>query len=198
VSSLNEVAQLAAVRMGSEVKITSLDDDRPTARALKAVWDIERRATIRDGSFNFSARRGPLAQVAVADTALIWPYLAAYELPADALRLIELLNSDARANFQLEGRQVLCNATAPLYARWSIDVPEPAEWDDQFAEAFACRLAWKCGRRVVGSEFDTQNAEREYWIAIGKAKGVDAKENPPIDTEESDWILARFGGGRLL
>lgn len=196
-SSLIDVAQLAAVRMGSEVKITSLDDERPTARALRAVWDIERKATIRDGSFNFSARRGPLAQVDVPDIALIWPFLAAYELPAEALRLIEILNSDVRANFQVEGRQVLCNATAPLYARWSIDVPEPAEWDDQFAEAFACRLAWKVGRRVVGSEFDTQAAWREYQMAISAAKGVDAKENPPIDTEESDWILARFGGGRL-
>ena len=197
-SSLNEVAQLAAVRMGSEVKITSLDDDRPTARALRAVWDIERRATIRDGSFNFSARRGPLAQIDVPDLALIWPYVAAYEMPAEALRLIELLNSDVRADYQLEGQQVLCNATAPLYARWSIDVPEPASWDDQFAEAFACRLAWKCGRRVIGSEFDTQAMWAEYQRAMGAAKAVDAKENPPIDQEESDWVLARFGGGRML
>lgn len=197
-SSLNEVAQLAAVRMGSEVKITSLDDDRPTARALRAVWDIERRATIRDGSFNFSARRGPLGKLDVADTALIYPYGAAFEMPADAVRLIELLDSSARLDYQIEGRQVLCNATAPLYARWSIDVPEPAEWDDQFAEAFACRLAWKCGRRVVGSEFDTQAAWTEYTRAISGAKSTDAKENPPIDQEESDWILARFGGGRLV
>jgi len=197
VSSLNEVAQLAAVLIGSEVKITSLDDDRPTARTLRAVWDIERRATIRDGSFNFSARRGPLGQLDVPDVAMIYPYGAAFELPADAVRLIELLDSTARLDYQVEGRQVLCNATGPLYARWSIDIPEPAEWDDQFAEAFACRLAWKCGRRVVGGEFDTEAAEARYRRAIGGAKMTDAKENPPIDQEESDWVLARFGGGRL-
>lgn len=197
-SSLNEVAQLAAVRMGSEVKITSLDDDRPTARALRAVWDIERRATIRDGSWNFAARRGPLAQVTVDDPALIYPYLTAFKMPADAIKLIELLNSDVRANYQLEGRQVLCSTTPPLYARWAIDVPEPGQWDDQFAEAFACRLAWKCGKRVIGSDFDTAGMWREYQMAISAAKGSDAKENPPIDPDESDWVLARYGGGRLL
>ena len=197
-ASLNQVAQLAAVRMGSEVKITSLDDDRPTARALRAVWDIERRATIRDGSFNFSARRGALGQLDIPDLALIYPYTCAFEMPAEALRLIELLNSIARLDYQLEGRRVLCNVSGPLYARWSIDVDEPAEWDDQFAEAFACRLAWVCGERVIGNAFDTQAAEARYLRAVGGAKMADAKENPPIEHEESDWVLARFGGGRLL
>jgi hypothetical protein len=191
-ASETDIANLAAVKIGSETRITSLDDNRPLARTLSAVWDIERRATLRDGSFNFSARRGALAQIDIADKTTIYPYSAAFELPTDALRLIEVLNPEVRDSYQLEGRQILADTTGPLYARWIIDVEEPASWDDAFAEAFACRLAWRCGKKVIGGNFDSNGAWQEYQAAIGAAKGVDAKENPPIEQEESDWVLARF------
>ena len=191
-ASESQIANLAAARIGSETRITSLDDNRPLARTLSAVWDIERKATLRDGAFNFAARRGALPQIDIADIATIYPYQAAFELPSDALRLIEVLNLEVRDSYQLEGKMILADTTGPLYARWIIDVTEPALWDDAFAEAFACRLAWKCGRKVIGANFDTNGAWQEYQAAIGAAKGVDAKENPPIEQEESDWVLARF------
>lgn len=193
-SSETEVANLAAIKMGSSATIVSLDDDRKVARTLKAVWGIERRATLRDGSFNFAARRGTLAKVAGVDTVSIYPFAAAFQLPADALRLIEVLNSQARENYQIEGARVLCNSSGPLYARWIADVDEPAAWDDAFAEAFACRLAWRCGREIVGTDFDVSSAWREYQMAIGAAKRVDARENPPIAQEECDWVMARYTG----
>lgn len=193
-SSETEVANMAALRMGSSATIVSLDDDRKAPRTLKAVWAMQRRATLREGSFNFSARRGTLAKVSAVSANDIYPYSAAFAEPADCLRLIEILNSELRASYQLEGGRVLCNSAGPVYARWIVDVPEPASWDDAFAEAFACRLAWKCGKDIVGEDFDVAGAWREYQNAISGAKRVDARENPPIAQEESDWILARMGG----
>ncbi|OYW47912.1 MAG: hypothetical protein B7Z36_01325 [Novosphingobium sp. 12-63-9] len=178
--------------MGASATILSLDDDKKVARTLKAVWAVQRRATIRDGSFNFAARRGTLAKLNAVPATEIYPFAAAFELPADALRLFEILNSEVRDKYQLEGRRVLCDATGPLYARWAIDVPEPAHWDDAFAEAFACRLAWKCGKEVQGADFDVRAAWSEYQEALSGTKRVDARENPPIGQEESSWILARY------
>lgn len=192
-ASETEVANMAAIKMGASAVILSLDDDRKVARTLKAVWAAQRRATIREGSFNFAARRGTLAKLSTVPETERYPYEAAFELPADTLRLIEVLNSEARDKYQLEGRRVLCNSAGPLYARWSIDVPEPANWDDAFAEAFACRLAWKCGKEVSGGDFDERAAWAEYKDALSGTKRVDARENPPIDQEESSWILARYG-----
>lgn len=190
-----DVANLTAARLGSPTRIVSLrDDDRKLARTLRDVWDIERRATIRDGSWNFATRRGTLQRLADVPAAECYPYSAAFALPQDALKLIELLDPIVRASYQYEGGRVLCNAAGPLYARWSVDVPEAANWDDAFAEAFACRLAWKSGKSIVGEDFDTAGAWKEYQAAITGAKGVDARENPPIEQEESDWILARLRG----
>ncbi|WP_408590090.1 hypothetical protein [Novosphingobium sp.] len=193
-STETDVANLAAARIGSETRISSLDDDRPLARTLKAVWSIERRATIRAGAWNFAARRGALAQLADLTAAETYPYAAAFEMPSDALRLLEVLDPVARDDYQREGKRVLCNVSGPLYARWLIDVPEASNWDDDFAEAFACRLAWKCGRKIYGGDFDDVKAWKEFEAAISKAAGADAMENPPIEQEESDWILARLGG----
>lgn len=193
-ASETEVANMAAIKMGSSATIVSLDDDRKVARTLKAVWAMQRRATLREGSFNFSARRGTLAKDATASATEIFPYSGAFREPSDSLRLIEILNSELRSDYQLEGGRVLCHSAGPVYARWIIDVPEPANWDDAFAEAFACRLAWKCGKEIVGEDFDAPNAWREYQAASLGAKRVDARENPAIAQEECDWVLARLGG----
>lgn len=188
-----QIANLAAMRCMSTTRITSLDDNRPLAIRLKAIWDIERRATLRDGSFNFAARRGTLGQLVVTSTAEVYPYMSAFELPAECLRLIEILHDSVRKDYRLEGRRVLCNVNGPLYARWITDVTEPAEWGDAFADAFAWRLARNVGPGSYGEGFDAAAAERQYQMAIVRAKGVDAKEDPPQSQEESDWILARLG-----
>jgi len=193
-SSLIEVANMAGQLIGSETRLASLDDNKNLASTLKEAWDIQRRATLRDGSFNFSTTRGAIP-AGVDASVSTYPYASFFPLPAPALRLIELLDPIARLDYQLEGRNILANVSGPLYARWIIDVPEPANWDDAFAEAFACRLAWKCGRKLAGSAFDVLEAEKAYQMSNNSAAHVDAIENPPMEQEESDWVLARLGFG---
>ena len=43
------IANMAAARIGTETRISSPDDDRFVARTIKAAWDIQRQAAIRDG-----------------------------------------------------------------------------------------------------------------------------------------------------
>lgn len=193
-----EIANLVAVRMGSPARVTSLDDDRTLARTLKAVWATERQATIRDGSWNFAAARDALAALAPDSGVVIHPWTYAYRLPAQCLRLIEVLGV-ARADYSREGDNlILCDAPAPLYVRYAIDVPEIAKWDAEAVAAFALRLAWRCGHKIAGSAFDAQACWAEYRAAIAAAKSTDAQENPPISTAEEDdsWISARNGAWR--
>lgn len=191
-ASETDIANMAAVRIGTEARILSLDDDRMLARTLRIVWDAQRQATLRDGSWNFGSRRAQLS--ANANPGTIYPYEFAYPLPAESLRLIEVLGM-SRATYQIEGGSVLCDQAGPLAVRYVIDVPELGRWDAAAAEAFACRLAWKCGKRIAGSAYDDRAGEAEYRDALARAKTVDALENPPIQQEESSWIEARVAGG---
>lgn len=186
-----EVAKMAAVRIGTQASFLTLDDDRAAPRTLKAAWDIQRRATIREGSWNFAAKRAALP--ALASPGEIYPWDNAFELPADALRLIEVLGVSFDS-YQLEGRRILADQTGPLYVRYAADVEVLAEWDEVAAEAFALRLAWKCGRKIAGSAFDEEAARAEYYKAIAEAKATDALENPSIAQEDGEWIDARLTG----
>lgn len=208
-ASETQVAQLAATLIGSDARISSLDDDRPTARAMKAVWDLSRRAAIADGSWNFAARRAALSSQAGVSPDEIYPFAYRYPMPAQALRLIEVLDV-ARINYQLEGSNgsavdvILCNVAGPLRIRYSVDVIEAARWDDKFANAFAHQIALHCGEKIAGSAFDSSKIERSYQQLISRAKTVDAIENPPIEQDESSWVTARggrattFGAGIVL
>ncbi|GGD73902.1 hypothetical protein [Croceicoccus mobilis] len=182
----------AAVRMGTEARVTDAElDDRPLPRTLREIWDIERQGAIRDGAWNFAVMRDALA----ADAGVVpYPFQFAYPLPAKCLRLLEVLNDPGRASYQLEGGKILCDAAAPLYVRYLVDMPNPATWDAAFADAFAWRLAWKAGPRIVGSTFDENAAFQGWRMAVSAANRVDARENPPIEMEESEWVTARFAG----
>jgi len=191
VASETQVAKIAATRLGAEVRFLSLGDDLLVTNTLRAVWDIERRAAIRDGSWNFAMKRFQLAAQSLSG-GVPYPFAASFPLPGESLRLIEVLSPEVGTDYQLEGKSVLCNITGPLYVRCLVDVAELALWDDLAAEAFGCRLAMKCGRRIAGSNYSEQQGGQEYMAALNAAKGVDALENPPIEQEECDWILARF------
>lgn len=187
------IANAAATRIGSTARIVSLDDDRTVARTIKSMWDISRRAVLRDGSWNFAARRAELA-AEVNSERVIYPWAYAFPLPASSLRLIEVLDLPSRVDYQLEDGAVLCNSAGPLRVRYAIDVPELARWDELAAEAFALRLAWRCGHKIAGSAFDKDACWRDYREALGRARNVDAIENPPIPFEDGSWIEARQGG----
>jgi len=185
-----QIYHAAAAAIGSGTRVTSPDDDTTMARSIKGVWDLERRAAIRDGAWNFATRRDALP--ALTETPA-FEFEFAYRLPADCLRLIDV-RGVAREHYQLEAGRILCNSSGPLHIRCLVDVPEPAEWDDQFARAFALRIAMAIGTKIAGSSFDKSKVSALYQQALRDAQGVDALENPRIEMEESDWIAARHVG----
>lgn len=194
-ASETDVANLALIKIGTEARVVDLTTDEGFAAAtLKAVWAIERQAAIRDGAWNFAVQRAALASETLGAGVSIYPWAYSFPLPAGTLRLLEVLET-SREDYQLEGRSIRCDSAGPVYVRVLVDVAEPALWDSLFAEAFACRLAWRVGKRIAGSSFGADQAWQEYEAAIAAGKRVDARENPPIAHEESSWVTARFGWG---
>lgn len=189
-ASETQVYNLASKRVGGP-RITSPDDDRTVARAIRAVWDVERRAAIRDGSWNFAMKRFRLPALSERPA---FGFSRAYELPAKCVRLVEVYGC-SRADYQLEGGNILADVTGPLDIRCLVDVETPSLWDDAFAEAFALRIALTIGEDIAGSAFDRSGVQTDYQVGIAASKRVDAMENPPIQQEEDDWILARMAGG---
>ncbi|MBT0667026.1 hypothetical protein HT136_01420 [Novosphingobium profundi] len=187
------IANNALIHIGAESRILSLQDESFVARTLREAWQLQRRATIRDGDWNFASRRAGLPAEAGVDAGTIYPWAKRFPLPAGALRLIEVLSREVGSCYQVENKAVLANVSGPLYVRYAVDVTEAAEWDESFADAFSWRLAWTCGTKIAGSAFSKTDAQSAYKDALSAAKRHDVRENPPIEQEESSWIEARWG-----
>lgn len=185
------IANAAASLIGEDDQISSPTDDTHVARTIRAVWDLCREAAIRDHAWNFAMARKGLAAEVLDDVP--YPWANSFRLPAECLRLIEVLNLSDN-DYQLEGRSILCNNDGPVYVRYLQDVKEPALWDDQFALAFSRLLAVQIGTRIAGSSYDRKTGWQLYQDALSQAKRVDARENPPVSYEPTGWELARFGG----
>lgn len=187
-SSYVAIANRAAIAVGTSARLTAPDDDTVLGRAVAAVWDLERRAALRDGSWNFATKRERLPQL---ETVPKHGYEAEFKLPTDCLKLVEVTGSQ-RLRYRAEGGKILADTVGPVDIIYLRDVTEAAQFDPAFAEAFALRIACSIGRRIAGSAFDKESTWRDYQVALSAAQGSDALENPPIEQEESDWVLARF------
>ncbi|MBQ1479827.1 MAG: hypothetical protein IIZ30_07305 [Sphingomonas sp.] len=185
------VANLAASSLGEDDQLRSPDDDTHLSRSVRAVFDVERVAALRDHTWNFAMRRFALPRVANPDFETA-PYGYAYRLPAECVRLVEVMGART-GSYQIEGPYILSGVAAPLRIRCIVDVAEPAEWDALFVKAFAMRVAWQIADRITGDTGRVQMAERKYRAALMEAKRVDARENPPISQAVTGWEEARMG-----
>lgn len=186
---------LAGAAIGATTRITDPSDNRTLARNIRAVWNVQRQAAIREGSWNFATRREQLGE---SVTAPEHGYDHQFPLPANCLRLIEVHDLIAYSDYQLESGLILTNVSGPLNIRYLADITEPASWDALFAEAFALRIAWAIGTRIAGSGFDKAKVWQNYQGCLSAARRIDAMENPPIDREESDWISARHASSSWM
>lgn len=189
-SSYVEIANAAAIRVGASARLTAPDENTVLGRAVAAAWDLERKAALRDGSWNFATERARLPALA---TAPVHGADTQFQLPADSLKLLKVEGSQ-RFHYRTEGRRILADTTGPLDILYLRDVTEPADFDASFAHSFALRIACAIGNRIAGSAFDKGACWQEYRASLASAQLADTTEDPAREHEESEWNLARQEG----
>lgn len=187
------VANQALSLLGENDQLRDPDQDSAPGRTVRAVWERVRQATLRDHPWNFAIARRWLnalnENVVEFDYAFLLP-----QGPNGILRLLEILSPtlDDR-DWTMEGGKILANTLGPLAIRYVADVPDVSQWDALFCDAFAAKLAFQICDRITGDLSRQGAMEAVYRRALAKAKGVDAKENPPVPFEDSSWVTARYG-----
>lgn len=193
------IVNRALTKLG-EARITSLSDDLKPAREASSLWDVVRDAELREHNWNFAISRTSLAALSTEPS---WGYEYEYQLPADCLRVIQVdeyypgpslsdYRGGSEAEYQIEGRKILSDLTAPLKIRYISRIEDTSQWDALFVEAFACRLAAELAEPLTQSNTKRDMAWAEYARAIKAATKADAIENPPEYLPDDSWILSRL------
>lgn len=184
--------------------INAITDQTNQARALNAVWNVQRDSELRKHIWNFSIARNALP--ALATTPASGPYTQQFQLPAGCLRVLMVGDSYSGADlsdyrsgpttddYAIEGNLVLSNLPAPLSIRYIRQVVDPTQWDAAFCAAFAAVLARVTCFRITQSTAKEKDAEQAYMQAIRDAVMANALEIPPTFPADDTWIAARLGG----
>jgi hypothetical protein len=189
VASEVEIANRALTELGAK-RIASLTEDSVNGRAINSVYDVLRRAELRKHPWNFAIKR---AQLAASATEPLFNRETAFPLPSDCLRL---LPPDPETNWedmdwQIEGREVITNDSAPLDVRYIWDVTDPNVMDPLFREALAMSIAARLAEQLTQSNAKKADAKDSYKEAIAEAKKINAFENVSAKPPEDSWVTVR-------
>jgi hypothetical protein len=138
-ATTTELCNVALGHIG-QARIADIGERSPAAEHCRRMFDHVRRLCLRDHDWNFAVGRESL-------TALSTPppfgFSAAYQLPADCLRVLAINGQPAGVRgtqWEVEGRTVLINADV-AHLRYIRDADDVTQWDSIFQSYFSYRLA---------------------------------------------------------
>lgn len=179
-----------ALQMLGAGHIVDLTDDSPEARACNLAYEPCRDALYRKHYWNFTKA---CAELAADATAPAWGRATAAQLPADFVRLYRPYPEDNSyaSDWEIEGRKIYTNDTAPLYLRYISRVTDPNEMDPLFRELLSTVMA-----EAMCEELTQSNTKKAALVAdrkdiMAEARRANALENPPMEALEDEWITCR-------
>lgn len=188
-TSVVEICNRALQKLGAK-RITSLTQDTPNARSCNVAYEVLKKAELRSHPWNFAIKRAELAADATDPD---WGRSKSFTLPEDFLRLLDDYPEDLSnsKDWQIEGRKIITDDSAPLYIRYIYDVTDPNEFDALFSEALSSRLAMELCEEITQSNSKIATMESMYTKTIREARRINAIENVAAKPPEDEWVTVR-------
>jgi hypothetical protein len=202
VASQTDIANLCLTILGKPA-IVSLSDGSVRAVQLASNYDMVRRKLLEGPpAWRFSVKRGSLPSM--TGTPVSGPFTTQYAFPTDCIRPLQIGDTwpgldltdyrmgPTNADFQIEGRVILCDYGSPLSIAYVYDVADTTLFTPSFCDYFAAHLAWvNCEALTNSTERQTlADARKKQAMADATASNalVKAPEHPADDT----WVLCRL------
>lgn len=181
--------------------INAIMDESNQARAMNAVWNMQRDSEIRKHRWKFAIQRTTLPALANAPASGV--YNTQFALPAGCLRVLEVgdqypgcdltdyRDQPSQLDYSVEGGMILTNLGAPLSLRYMAQIVDPTQWDACFCDAMAARLAGVCCFRITQSVQLVTAANNAYKQSITDAIRANALETTPVVPADDTWVMSR-------
>lgn len=203
-ASETDIANLALQKIG-ESRINSLNDQADkNARVCKLNYDQARGEALMMCRWRFAKKQAAISKL--IDPPL-YKWQAAYQLPADLLRLTEIEGDDVwnpKQYFDIQGRKLFVyfsddfdSAADSLNIEYIFDEDVTTSYDPLFVNVLALKLASMIARPLTGSDQLGQMLEQELvTVALPKAMEVNGHQlytdkNHPIHQIMNQSFLRR-------
>lgn len=203
------IANLALHRIGISQLISNVDTEQSQqAVSIKAMFDGERDAVLREFSWPFATAYATLGLVAgTAAVPFNDDWIFAYRYPPDALHARRLVTASGRSpagqgvrppafrvGRDAQGRLIFSNET-PAVLEYTARIVNVEEFDPQFNSMLAWRLASTIAAPLSRLENQAQRAMNMYVFERAWAQSTAANEGQKPRQRDADWTLARGAFG---
>jgi len=187
-ASFVEIASNALRLLGDD-PITSFSDDTERARLVNAIYEEMRDEVTRAAVWNCCKSRQVLASLSETP-AFGWAYY--HQLPADCLRVVDVLSGDTRIDHTIEGRRLMTDVSS-VNLIFLQRVTDPNELDVLFISAYTARIAAELALPVSGSNTVATAMWTAYDKKITEARTIDSQEGTPANLDAQSIMDARAG-----
>ncbi len=194
-----EICNRALVKVGGG-QISSIEDRKPAAVALKKVYETVLKSELSKKNWNFAKKRAALPKLTEAPA---WGFANQFQLPEDCLKVIQVndvfiipglsnyITSD-NSPWSIEDGKVLTDFDAPLKIKYIKNITDPQDLSALFVEVFASKLAQEICFEVTQSRTGIDVAKDDYKMAVREAVQANAIELPPQGIADNEWMLGRL------
>lgn len=183
-----DIANLSLALIGAE-SIIDLEEDNPRAKTMNRLYGDIRKEVIAEGEWSFSIKRATLAKL---ETAPVWGFGSAFQIPVDALRVLE--TDDMDTEWQREADQIVADSSS-LKIRYIADIDDPNKYTPGFIMAFAYRLAAAGAYPLTNSATLATSLQDAYENLVSTQRSVDSMQGTAKKFESTEILNARFGFG---
>ena len=187
-ASFVEIASNALRLLGDD-PITSFSDDTERARLVNAIYEEMRDEVSRAAVWNCCKARQVLASLSETP-AFGWAYY--HQLPADCLRVVDVLSGDTRIDHTIEGRRLMTDVSS-VNLIFLQRVTDPNELDVLFISAYTARIAAELALPISGSNTVATAMWTAYDKKITEARTIDSQEGTPANLDAQSIMDARAG-----
>ncbi len=172
-----------------DLLITSIDDDIPQARYLKAVWDTVRDRLLERYPWNFAMKRATLSRLATEPD---FEYDYMYALPTDCISVWNVYDSDS--NYVIESSNLLIDDDT-VELKYIARITDVSKYPPAFARCLALALADRVALQLGKTLNDKNNLKIALKEEIGHAEVLNAiegkpykdKDEQPLDSGNFSW-----------
>lgn len=161
------------------------------AKLCANLYPYQRDSMLRAHPWNCCIKRILLAPSANPPP---FGYNAAFPLPSDCLRVLEVGTGGQQIDYLVESRTIQANASS-LELRYVSQNVNESSWDSHLVDLLTVAMAAVLAYPVTQSTSERDSREAKLVQALRQAKAVDGQEDPPQTLGNEHLLASRFNNG---